>query len=56
MTERLLDRLEDCVRKFPTALVLGGAGGGGGRGGTGAGRGRWGWGGTGGGCWQLGEG
>ncbi|KAF8066190.1 methyltransferase [Scenedesmus sp. PABB004] len=26
ITERLLDRLEDCVARFPTALVLGGAG------------------------------
>ncbi|MEW5300865.1 MAG: hypothetical protein WDW36_003763 [Sanguina aurantia] len=25
VTDRLLDRLEDCVRKFPVALVLGGA-------------------------------
>lgn len=27
VTERLLDRLEDCVAKFPTAVILGGAGG-----------------------------
>lgn len=26
MTERLLDRLEDCKRTFPVAAVLGGAG------------------------------
>lgn len=26
MAERLLDRLEDCKREFPTAVVLGGAG------------------------------
>lgn len=26
MAERLLDRLEDCKRDFPTAVVLGGAG------------------------------
>ena len=26
MTERLLDRLEDCQRSFPVAAVLGGAG------------------------------
>ncbi|KAF6263918.1 S-adenosyl-L-methionine-dependent methyltransferase [Scenedesmus sp. NREL 46B-D3] len=26
ITERLLDRLEDCLSKFPTAVVLGGAG------------------------------
>ena len=26
MAERLLDRLEDCNRNFPTAVVLGGAG------------------------------
>jgi hypothetical protein len=27
ITDRLLDRLEDCVAKFPTAVILGGAGG-----------------------------
>jgi hypothetical protein len=26
ITERLLDRLEDCLSKFPTAVILGGAG------------------------------
>lgn len=26
ITDRLLDRLEDCVDKFPTAVILGGAG------------------------------
>jgi hypothetical protein len=26
ITDRLLDRLEDCVAKFPTAVILGGAG------------------------------
>eukprot|EP00775_Hariotina_reticulata_P006077 gene6077-6316_t len=26
ITERVLDRLEDCLAKFPTAVVLGGAG------------------------------
>lgn len=26
VTDRLLDRLEDCVAKFPTAVILGGAG------------------------------
>lgn len=26
MAERLLDRLEDCKREFPVAVVLGGAG------------------------------
>lgn len=26
VSERLLDRLEDCVRKFPTAVILGGTG------------------------------
>jgi hypothetical protein len=28
VAERLLDRLEDCVAKFPTAVILGGAGAG----------------------------
>ncbi len=26
VTDRLLERLEDCVSKFPSALVIGGAG------------------------------
>lgn len=26
ITERLLDRVDDCTRKFPTAVILGGAG------------------------------
>jgi hypothetical protein len=26
ITDRLLDRLEDCLSKFPTAVILGGAG------------------------------
>jgi hypothetical protein len=26
VSDRLLDRLEDCVAKFPTAVILGGAG------------------------------